>query len=112
MQSLIRPIEKFLFLALQIMVRGPFPYYVWKNQHVNERRELHLRSQIVLLAADCKSFADIVDEDNLHTTKDAEMATVRVAQPTAADIAKFPREFAIFSQIPGAGTGQVDQQVV
>ncbi|CAL8463672.1 g3206 [Coccomyxa elongata] len=40
------------------------------------------------------------------------MATVRVAQPTAAEIAKFPREFAIFTQIPGAGTGQVDQQAL
>ncbi len=36
---------------------------------------------------------------------------VRIAQPTSDEIAKFPREFAVYTQIPGARTGKVDVEV-
>ncbi|BDA45155.1 probable mannitol dehydrogenase [Coccomyxa sp. Obi] len=37
---------------------------------------------------------------------------VRIAQPTPDEIARFPREFAIFTQIPGAKTGKVDVEAL
>lgn len=36
---------------------------------------------------------------------------VRIAQPTPDEITKFPREFAVFTQIPGARMGKVDVEV-
>lgn len=41
----------------------------------------------------------------------ANMAPFSVTQPTADEIAKFPREFALFTQIPGAQTGKIDAEV-
>jgi hypothetical protein len=41
----------------------------------------------------------------------ADMSPVHVAKPSSEEIVKYPREFAIFSQLPGAKSGAVDAQV-
>ena len=37
--------------------------------------------------------------------------SVKIAQPTAEDAKKYPREYAIFTQIPGALHGSVKSEV-